>query len=115
MIKINNYHRLKFLQNFVYYRYDVIMIFVPDIGGSIVSFSYVYGYTAHDITIQGSKLTSVRDRLKSPRASCFHFSLARRTGAVLCCLFHVTSTHARCLRSSLARRTGTITVSGTFR
>ena len=49
---------------------------------------------------------SVRDRLKSPRAIGFHFSLARRTGAVLCCLFHVISTHARCLRSSLARRTG---------
>ena len=30
---------------------------------------------------------SVRDRLKSPRASCFHFSLSRQTGAVLCCCF----------------------------
>ena len=58
---------------------------------------------------------SVRDRLKSPRAIGFHSSLARRTGAVLCCLFRVISTHARCLRSSLARRTGAITVSGKFR
>ena len=58
---------------------------------------------------------SVQDRLKSPRASCLYFSLARRTGAVICCLFHVKSTHARCLRSSLARRTGAITVREKFR
>ena len=57
---------------------------------------------------------SVQERLKSPWASCFHFSLARQTGTVLCCLFHVKSTHARCLRPSVARWTSATTASGKF-
>ena len=52
---------------------------------------------------------SVRDRLKSPRANCFHFSLAPRTGAVLCRCF-VKNRLRHVVYVSLARRTGAITV-----
>ena len=48
--------------------------------------------TGRIVIQQGLKLMPAR--LKSPRASCFHFLLARQTGAVLwCCLMSNRLTH----------------------